>query len=127
MLVIFDRDKNSNRITLLPLLDEIAKIFKIDNNEEIRILRIDGVGPELKQCESLLDGGNILVLSMSRIRAIATSQNEIIHSISCSSRCVSFGISDSSFMFVQGIDKTAESAVAKAFSNIKQIHDRDII
>ena len=124
MKAIFDRESNGKIFPLGNLLHLILASNIVTIEDTFRLLRIGGIGDEVWRYESEVDEGHEICLRLRDIISLAQNPNVILNELYCSNQSLDFGISDSSFMFIQAIDKQAEQLVAKDFNNVRDLPDR---
>ncbi len=123
MKAIFDRLPAPKNFPLPDLLSAIQVTIGCQANQPIAIHRIGGVGKEIWLYESQLDSGVDLAVTFSAIQRIAELPEEFIDELSGTIGSVYFGVSDSSFLFVQCKDKAVESKIGERFKSVKDLPD----
>jgi hypothetical protein len=93
-------------------------------SDDYRILRAGGLGPMVRALESRLDASEDVRLSLAEIRQLADDPNEKLDLLWCTNRFCSLGILDATAMFLQCVDKQAESRVTAQFREVDELTDR---
>jgi hypothetical protein len=105
-------------------LEGLCRNFGLLETDTVRIARIGGPGPKIWSLESALDEGDNVIISYADLKDIVISDSDFLDELVCFHPRVIFGISDSSFMFVQGQDKIAEQSTASIFHDVKERPDQ---
>lgn len=123
MKAIFDRVATPKKFPLAELLSAIQCVLQIQPMQTVSICRLGGVGEGIWEYESQLDEGNDLVAPFSDLQKLADSAEECVDELLGSIGPIFFGVSDSSFLFVQCEDKDAEEKIASRFASVRDIPD----
>ena len=124
--IINDRIAGREKFPLDKLLEVIQGIFGFQDHETVRITRVGGRGSAVLAYESVFDEGRQLLLSISDLKACASDDGQVLDLLHCIHDKVCFGISDSSFVFVQAKDKELEAMVAQHFTHVKEVSDSQL-
>lgn len=89
----------------------------------VSIRRLGGAGKRLWTFESQLDEGNNVDLPFAEVQKLAESAEDFLEDFWGVMGKTQFGISDSSFLFVQCDDKTVELNIASRFESFRDFPD----
>lgn len=123
MKAIFDRHHSAKKFPLSELLLAIQSVIQNPQEQPVWIRRLGGVGREIWVYESQLDEARDVVIPFADVQKLADSAEDCVDElwgIMCNTH---FGISDSSFLFVQCDDKEDEHKIASRFESVREIPD----
>jgi hypothetical protein len=123
MKAIFDRVAAPKKFPLTELLSAIQGIFQFQPSQPVSICRLGGIGKGIWEYESQIDEGNDVVAPFSDLQKLADSDEECVDELLGSIGTICFGLSDSSFLFVQCEDKDAEEMIVSRFASVRDIPD----
>jgi hypothetical protein len=123
MKAIFDRVPTSKKFPLFKLLLAIQSVTNNSGDQPVSILKLGGVGKAIWAYESQLDVGIELVLPFSDLQTLAEAHENFVDELLGIMGSVCFGISDSTFLFVQVAEKETELKIASYFESVRDIPD----
>jgi hypothetical protein len=120
---IFDRIPSAKKFPLPELLSAVQGVLKNPQEQAVTIRRLGGVGRMIWSYESQLDEGRDVIVPFADIQKLAESAEDRVDELWIIVGTTHFGISDSSFLFVQCEDKEIERAIAGHFESVRDIPD----
>lgn len=124
MITISDRSNTTNGLPVGQFLDILLECSNICSDEIVDVVRIGGVGKQIWERESKIDQGDRVKVSIAQLKQIVSDPSESLEDLLCVADSVTFGLSDSSFLFVQSTDKNLEDQIARRFQNVTLLSDR---
>ncbi|MGL4512438.1 MAG: hypothetical protein ACRCT8_05050 [Lacipirellulaceae bacterium] len=124
MIVIQDRDQTTGSLLLAKFLDAISQCCPEVVGGVVSVDRLGGVGGEgdpVWEYESMLDMGDEVQLPFEFLLRVAEVDDGAINELRCRFGSVTFGLSDSSYLFVDSTDPTVEKCVAERFTVVERI------
>jgi len=106
------------------ILDGLRRHFALGNADVVRIIRFGGLGEKVWAIESALDHGEEVSTPFRDVELISRDEQEYIDEALRIHARVIFGIADSSFMFLQSEDKSAERLVSRYFQDVEEAPDQ---
>ena len=119
MKAIFDRVPLPKKFPLSNLLLSMCKRVPDLKVSQVAIKRIGGLGEPVWKYELILNEGAELSLEFCALEDLSLNPDAAIDELLCVSGLLCFGISDSSFMFIQTDDKLLESEIASGFLEVR--------
>ena len=123
MRAIFDRVPSAKKFPLSELLSAVRGVLQIPQVQPVTIRMLGGVGRMIWSYESRLDEGKDVIVPFADIERLAESGEDCVDELWGTVGTTHFGISNSSFLFVQSDDKEIERAIAGHFETIREIPD----
>jgi len=110
---------------LLDLITEVVDFF--EHERGLRIFRIGGVGDRIWALERRIDCGEERIeLTLKQLQSLLRDETQCIEELHCEYNDLIFGLSDSSFLFLQAGDKRIETHISSGFRDVTNVDDRPL-
>ena len=122
MIAIFDRQ--DDRLPVAALLLAVVQNSLLTLDEPIALTRFGGKGEAVWEIESRLDASESVFASIRELQRIVSTPGQVIDELRCGNDNACIGVSDSTFMFFQSIDKNIEATIGSMFRQVTVLPDR---